>query len=138
MNKVLITGRLTKDSELKYTEKQTPIATFSVAVERQYKNDKGQTEADFINCKAFSKTAEVINKYTKKGDLVGIIGNIQTGSYEKDGKKVYTTDVIVETIEFLQTKPKQEEKNKQEETPKNDPYKDFGQQIEIDDSNLPF
>jgi len=129
MNKVIIIGRLTKDSELRYTESELAICDFTLAVDREYKKD----EADFINCKAFGKLGETINKYTYKGDLIAVCGRINTGSYEKDGKKVYTTNVVVDQVKFLQAK--KEEDN---------PYKDMSvkveasQQFEISPEDLPF
>lgn len=107
MNKTILIGRTTKDIDLRYTtgEKQTAVARFTLAVNR-YRKDDG---ADFISCVAFGKTAENLDRYVHKGDKIGIIGHIQTGSYEKDGRKIYTTDVIVEETEFLssqrQTEP---------------------------------
>lgn len=132
MNTVILIGRLTKDCELKYTANETPVATFSIAVNRDYKNDKGEYEADFINCKVFGSIAETVSKYSKKGDLLGVSGRIQTGSYEKDGHKVYTTEVICKKITFLQQKKEENE------------FKDMSvkteqqQQFEITDDMLPF
>lgn len=99
MNKTILIGRTTKDIDLRYTtgEKQTAVARFTLAVNRWRKDDG----ADFISCVAFGKTAENLDRYVHKGDKIGIIGHIQTGSYEKDGRKIYTTDVIVEETEFL-------------------------------------
>lgn len=95
------TGRLTKDAVIRAAQ-ETTVARFTLAVNRKYKKD-GEN-ADFISCVAFGKTAEFIEKYTKKGMKVEIVGRIQTGSYEKDGAKVYTTDIIVETIDFAESK----------------------------------
>jgi single-strand DNA-binding protein len=105
MNQVVLTGRLTKDIELRYAEGSgKAIGKFSLAVDRDFKKE-GQTDVDFINCIAFDKKAETIANYVKKGHKLGVIGRIQTGSYDnKDGNKVYTTDVIVDKIEFLQPK----------------------------------
>ena len=109
MNKTILIGRTTKDIDLRYTtgKKQTAVARFNLAVNRWRKDDG----ADFISCVAFGKTAENLDRYVHKGDKIGIIGHIQTGSYEKDGRKIYTTDVIVEETEFLssqrQTEPQE-------------------------------
>ena len=102
MNKAILTGRTTKDIEVRYTTGQTrtAVARFTVAVNRIRKDDG----ADFISCVAFGKTAENMERYVHKGDMVGIIGHIQTGSYEKDGRRIYTTEVIVEQVEFLSSK----------------------------------
>lgn len=104
MNKVLLIGRFTKDPDIKYTNGGMTVASFTVAVDRKYKKDGGQS-ADFISCKAFGKTAEFIEKYFFKGMKIGIEGHIQTGSYSKeDGTKVYTTDVICDGVEFVESK----------------------------------
>ena len=103
MNKVQLIGRLTKDVEVRYSQGDTQmaIARFTVAVDRRGKNN----EADFISCVAFGKTAEFIEKYFSKGNRIGICGHIQTGSYtDKDNKKVYTTDVIADEAEFVESK----------------------------------
>lgn len=107
MNKCTLVGRLTKDPEIRYSqgENATATARFSVAVSRRFKNAEGNYDADFINCVAFGKTAEFLEKYFKKGMAIGLTGHIQTGSYtNKDGQKVYTTDVIVEEAEFVESK----------------------------------
>lgn len=107
MNKVEIVGRLTRDPEVRYSTGDNPsaIARFSVAVNRKFKNTDGQYEADFINCIAFGKSGEFIEKYFKKGMAIGLTGRIQTGSYtNKDGVKVYTTDIVVEDSEFVESK----------------------------------
>lgn len=104
MNNVSLVGRLTKDVEVKYTNGGSSIARITVAVDRKFKQENGPT-ADFIPCIAFGKTAEFIEKYFSKGQRIGLIGRIQTGSYEKeDGTKVYTTDVVVENVEFVESK----------------------------------
>ena len=107
MNKVIIIGRFTRDPEIKYStgENATATARFSLAVNRRFKNKEGNYDADFINCVAFGKTAEFIEKYFTKGMAIGITGRIQTGSYtNKEGQKVYTTDVVVEEQEFAESK----------------------------------
>lgn len=107
MNKVELVGRLTRDPEVRYTqgENASAIARFSVAVNRRFKNNEGNYDADFINCVAFGKSAEFIEKYFRKGMAIGITGRIQTGNYtNKDGVKVYTTDVVVEEAEFVESK----------------------------------
>lgn len=106
MNSVQLVGRLTRDPEIWYTNGETAkaVARFCVAVDRKYKTD-GQQSADFINCVAFGKTAEFLEKYFKKGQRIGLTGRIQTGSYEnKDGQKVYTTDVFADSVEFVESK----------------------------------
>lgn len=96
-------GRLTKDIELKYAAGNgKAIAKFTLAVNRDYKNANGEYEADFINCLAFDKRAEVLSQYVKKGQLVGIRGRIQTGTYDaQDGTKRYTTEILVEGFDLI-------------------------------------
>lgn len=107
MNKVILVARLCKDPEIRRTQGENAgtIARFSVAVNRRFKNAEGNYEADFPNCVAFGKTAEFIEKYFKKGMAIGITGRLQTSNYtNKDGAKVYTTDVVVEEAEFVESK----------------------------------
>ena len=105
MNKVILIGRLTKDPELRYAAGSgTAVCRFTVAINRQFKKD----ETDFINCVAFGKTGETIAQYITKGRQIAITGSIRTDSYDaKDGTKRYTTDVIVETFEFVESKKKE-------------------------------
>lgn len=105
MNKVILSGRLTRDSEVRYGgANNTAVARGSLAVDRRFKKEGEQT-ADFINYVAFGKTAEFLEKYGKKGTKFIVEGRIQTGSYDnKDGQKVYTTDVVIETVEFAESK----------------------------------
>lgn len=106
MNKTILMGRLTRDPEVRYTQgdNASAVARFSLAVDRRFKKDGEQT-ADFINCVAFGKTGEFIEKYGRKGTKFVVEGRIQTGSYtNKDGQKVYTTDVVVEQVEFAESK----------------------------------
>lgn len=103
MNKCVLMGRLTRDPEVRMSG-DTAVARFSLAVDRRFKKDGEQT-ADFINCVAFGKTGEFIEKYGRKGTKFVVEGRIQTGSYtNKDGQKVYTTDVVVEQVEFAESK----------------------------------
>lgn len=116
MNRVILTGRLTKEPEIKYINReeggeQLKVARFSLAVKRKY--SKGSDNAaDFIGCVAFDKIADISEKYLKKGIKINLEGRIQTGSYDnKDGKKVYTTDVVVENIEFAESKSSSSDEN---------------------------
>lgn len=103
INRVVLVGRLTKDPELKYTPNGIASCQFTVAVNRAFQNQQGEREADFINCQAWRKHAENLANFMKKGSLIGLEGRIQTGSYEgKDGKRVYTTDVVADSIQFLE------------------------------------
>ena len=105
MNKVILVGRLARDPETRTTnsEKATTVANFTIAVDRPRKRE-GQPSADFMRCTAFGPTADFVSKYMKKGMRVALSGHIQTGSYEKDGVKHSTTDIIIEDIEFAQSK----------------------------------
>ena len=105
INRVVIVGRLTADPELRYTPSGVASCKFRVAVNRPFKGQNGKQEADFINCHAWRKQAENLANFMKKGNLIGLEGRIQTGSYEgQDGKRVYTTDVVVDSIQFLESK----------------------------------
>lgn len=108
MNKVVLMGRLTRDPKVTYSG-ELCIARYSLAVDRR---KKGEQEADFISCVAFGKSGEFAEKHLHKGTKVVVSGRIQTGSYEKDGQKVYTTDVVAEDQEFAESKAAQGENNK--------------------------
>lgn len=137
MNKVIIIGRFTRDPEIKYTtgENATATARFSLAVNRRFKNKEGNYDADFINCVAFGKTAEFIEKYFTKGMAIGITGRIHTGSYtNKEGQKVYTTDVVVEETEFVESKNKGTDDN----VPNNNANSDGDFEETVSDDEMPF
>lgn len=140
MNKVCLIGRITKDPEIRYTANNIAVATFSLAINRTYKNANGEYDADFINCIAFRNTADLLGKYVHKGDQLGIEGHIQTRNYDdKDGKKVYVTEIVVDSLDFTGNKKEQTNEPKQVEQPVTDPYKDFGEIVENDDNfELPF
>jgi single-strand DNA-binding protein len=111
MNKVILMGRLTKDPETRQAG-ETTVTRFSIAVDRRYKQDGGQA-ADFPSCVAFGKTADFITKYFHKGMKILLEGRIQTGSYDKDGVKHYTTDVVADSVEFAESK-KADDKQQQD------------------------
>ena len=107
MNKVILMGRLTRDPEVRYSqgEQATAIARYTLAVDRRFRRDGDQQTADFIGCVAFGRLGEFAERYLRKGTKVVVTGRIQTGSYtNKDGQKVYTTDVVVEECEFAESK----------------------------------
>lgn len=107
MNKVILMGRLTRDPEVRYTqgENQMAIARYTLAVDRRFNRNNDENTADFIPCVAFGKSGEFAEKYLRKGTKIAVTGRIQTGSYtNKDGVKVYTTDVVVEDQEFAESK----------------------------------
>lgn len=102
MNKVILIGRLTRDPELRYTGSNTPVATFSLAVNRPFTNQSGEREADFINCVVWRKLAETVKNYLSQGSQVAVEGRIQTRNYDdQNGQKRYVTEVIVENIDFV-------------------------------------
>ena len=106
MNKVILIGRLTKDPEVRYTQgdNASAVARYTLAIDRRFKRD-GEPTADFINCVAFAKNAEFAEKYLRQGTKIAIVGRIQTGSYtNRDGQKIYTTDIVVEEQEFAESK----------------------------------
>lgn len=105
MNKVILVGRITKDPELKKTMSGSAFVNFSIAVNRTYTNNNGEREADFVNCVIWNKQAENLSMYVGKGSLIGVEGRIQTRNYEdKDGRRVYVTEVYVENVQFLETR----------------------------------
>lgn len=130
MNKVILVGNLTKDPELTTTQSGINVARFTIAVQRKFKNANDEYESDFINCVAWRSSAEFIHKYFNKGNKIGVVGSIQTRSYDaEDGTKRYVTEVVVEECEFVQSK-KGDSNNQAEDTkPELEP---------IDDDNLPF
>lgn len=105
INNVVLVGRLTKELDLKYTSSGDAVASFVIAINRNYKNGNGDREADFINCVIWRKSAESLANYSKKGTLLGITGRIQTRNYEnQQGQRVYVTEVVVENFQFLESK----------------------------------
>lgn len=131
MNKVIEIGRNVKEIELKQTNSGKSAVEFSIAVKRDYKSANGEYESDFFNCVSYGKTAELISKYVNKGDQVGIEGRLQTRNYtNKEGKKVYITEIIVENVEFLQTK--------KEEAPQYNAYNTPNFEEVSTDDDLPF
>jgi len=159
MNKVFLVGRLTRDPDLRYGSSNNAVMRSSLAVDRQWSNQNGEREADFINIVAFGNRAETMKKYLTKGSQIAVSGRIQTGSYDdKDGKRVYTTDVVIDEFQFLDSKGSRGETtdsssnlsdssnvtpydfsdNSNMSNDETDPFKDFGDKIEIDDSDLPF
>ena len=107
MNKVILMGRLTRDPEVRYSqgENSTAVARYTLAVDRRFNRNNDEQTADFINCVAFGRNGEFAEKYLRKGTKIAITGRIQTGSYtNKDGQRVYTTDVVVEEQEFAESR----------------------------------
>jgi len=137
MNKVILMGRLTRDPEVRYSqgENATAVARFTLAVDRKFKTENGPT-ADFIGCVAFGRNAEFIEKYFRQGTKAVIVGRIQTGSYtNRDGQKVYTTDVVVEEQEFAESRKANGENSSQAVSVNEDGFMDIPDGI---DEELPF
>ena len=165
MNKVFLVGRLTRDPELRYGANNNAVMRTAIAVDRTFANQNGEREADFINITAFGNRAETMKKYLTKGSQIAVSGRIQTGSYDdKDGKRIYTTDIVIDEFQFLDSKGSRQndmgdssnmnnstnqssnltpydfssDTTNESNTEESDPFKDFGDKIEIDDSDLPF
>lgn len=162
INSIALTGRLTRDVDLRYTQSGTAVGTFTLAVDRQYKRD-GEPTADFISCVIWRKSAENFTNFTHKGSLVGVEGHIQTRSYDNNqGQRVYVTEVVVESFALLESKnaqtapdatnqphtgPQRTGGNTYQPQPKpaqavtqasNDPFASNGKQLDISDPDLPF
>ena len=143
MNKVILIGRLTADPELRYSSSNRAYTRFTLAVNRDYKKENGETEADFISIVAWEQLAETVHKYVKKGHRICVEGRIQTGSYDKeDGTKGYLTDVIMNHIDFLEKKSTDDrpapEYTEETSNETEDPFKDFGDTVQLTDDDLPF
>lgn len=139
MNKVMITGRLTRDPELRYTGSNVPVCEFTVATNRPVNRD-GERVADFITCVAWRGLGENVSKYQRKGNLVGIVGSMRTDTFDKaDGTKGYKTYVLADEVEFLESKKTAvDEEPAEAPVEESDPYADFGASLEITDEELPF
>ena len=145
INNVVLTGRLTKDLDLRYTSNGTAVATGTLAVNRSFKNADGEYEADYPRIQVWRKAAENLANFTQKGSLIGIEGRIQTGSYEKDGQRVYTTEIVVDKFTLLESRNNQQNSRGQTQTNNSnsfssneDPFLNSGQSIDISDDDLPF
>ncbi len=147
MNRVCLVGRLTAKPELRYTPSNVPTTRFTVAVNRNRKNEQGVREADFISIVAWRAQAELICNYFDKGNQIGLEGRIQTGSYDdKDGNKRYTTDVVVDQVHFIDSRSTSSNttsdvspydyQDTNTVNVENDPFADFGESVSIDDSFL--
>lgn len=144
MNKVFLIGHLVKDPELRYTSSNIPVASFTLAVNRNFTNQNGEKEVDFINIVAWKKQAENIHKYCFKGSKVAIDGRLQTRTYEdQNGQKRYVTEVVSENIEFLSTKKEEAREKSNSEILKDvmtdkDPFEEFAKETQVANSDLPF
>ena len=142
INRVVLTGRLTRDVDLRYTQGGAAVATFNLAVDRRFTNQQGEREADFVSCVIWRKPAENFANFFHKGSLVGIEGRIQTRNYEnQQGQRVYVTEVIVENFSFLESKSSTGNGSYQNNRPQNntsDPFANNGGSVDITDDSLPF
>ena len=137
INNVVLVGRLTKDPDLRYTASGTAVATFTLAVNRNFTNQSGNREADFINCVIWRKSAETLANYARKGTLLGVTGRIQTRSYDnQQGQRVYVTEVVAESFQTLEKKDNSANQSSME----NQMPPSFGasDQMDIPDDGLPF
>lgn len=151
LNSVAMTGRLTREVELRYTQSGTAVGSFTLAVDRQFKSKSGERETDFVNCQVWRKSAENFANFTHKGALVGIQGRIQTRTYDdKDGKKVFVTEVIVDNFALLEPKQTSQSNGSPQRNQSapantnaargntNNNFANNGQPISVGDSDLPF
>lgn len=144
LNRWIGVGRLVKDPDLRYTPEGTAVANFTIAVNRPFTNQQGNRDADFVNCVVWRKPAENLANYMKKGNLIGVDGRIQTRNYEgNDGKTVYVTEVVADSVQFLETKSSNQPNNqvntynKEVGVGQSDPFQS-GEPIDIRDEDLPF
>ena len=159
MNKVILIGRFTRDPESRMSQSNMEIARFSLACQGEFVNRNGERDVEFINCVAFNRLATTINRYCRKGSLISATGRIRNSSYDaQDGSKRYTTDIVVEQIEFLGSRNGGENvapavdnsvaySPSESSAPSNniettdiseDPYKDFGDEFTLSSDDLPF
>lgn len=155
INNVTVVGRLTREVDLRYTSNGTAYASFTLATDRDFKNQNGERETDFINCVMWRKPAENLANYTKKGSLIGVSGRIQTRNYENEqGQRVYVTEVLAEKFSFLESAKKDDNgvlssggtntlgvnknQNSSGNFANNDPFTGSGDVIDVLDSDLPF
>ena len=141
LNRVVLVGRLTRDPELKFLGDGTAVANFTLAVNRPFKNGEGKQDADFINCVVWRKPAENVANFLKKGSLAGVDGRVQTRSYDNnEGKRVYVTEVVAESVQFLEPRNSQgggNNTNNNSGNYNNDPFSNDNS-IDISDDMLPF
>lgn len=146
LNRVVLVGRLTKDPEFRTTPSGVDVSTFTLAVNRNFKSKDGEQQADFINCVVFRKQAENVKNFLSKGSLAGVDGRMQSRSYEnKDGQRVYVTEVVCDSVQFLEPKNNNSQNNQQQNGQTqtgNNPFANGMQNangpIEINDDDLPF
>ena len=150
INQDVLVGRVVKELDLKYTQSGKAVARFNLAVNRDFKDANGDSQADFPSCQVWGKTAEVMADNLRKGSLIDVTGRIQTGSYEKDGQRIYTTDVVVEKFHFLEAKNDNANRSSGQSNNRAKqqgfdefnqsayPFSSTGESIDIGDDDLPF
>lgn len=155
INRVVLVGRLTRDPELRVSQSNVAVTNFNLAVNRSFTDKNGERGADFINCVTFRKQAENVNQYVKKGSLVGIDGRLQTRNYEnKEGQRVYVTEVVCDSVQFLEPKGSNNasdgnkensytnaynnKENATEGAYEDNPFKNSKGPVDIKDDDLPF
>jgi single-strand DNA-binding protein len=152
LNRVVLVGRLTRDPELRYTANGAAVAKFTLAVDRNYTNQQGERETDFIFISVWRGLAENCAKYTRKGSLVALEGRIQVSSYDnQEGRKVWTTEVVADSVKFLDSRNSQNSDNNSDENNMGynnqsqqkkqsgqDPFQSVGKPIDLSDDDLPF
>ena len=156
MNRVELIGRITRDPELRYTSSNIATTRFTLAVNRPFQGQNGEQGTDFINVVVWRKQAENVSKYVSKGSLVAVEGRIQTGRYEKDGQRIYTTDVVADNVQFLESKSQSQNRQSSDDnmTPadfvnqdsnmdnesdmSDEVFANFGDSIEVSDDDIAF
>nr|WP_193065039.1 single-stranded DNA-binding protein [Oceanobacillus oncorhynchi] len=162
MNRVVLVGRLTKDPDLRYTPQGVAVANFTIAINRPFSNQQGDREADFINCVVWRRPAENLANYMNKGSLIGVDGRVQSRNFEgQDGKRVFVTEVVADSVQFLESKKDNNQNQQQNQQPSrqynqtnpyqnngkgqqnpqgksDNPFENQGKPIDISDDDLPF
>jgi len=138
LNRVILIGRLTKDPDMKYTPNGVAVTTFTIAVDRRFSGQSGEKETDFIGIVAWRQLADLCTNYLRKGKQCAVEGRLQTRSYDnKEGKKVFVTEVIADNVQFLSSQASEPSGNKKSDS-SNDSFADTGKPINISDDDLPF
>ncbi|MGG3873187.1 single-stranded DNA-binding protein [Brevibacillus laterosporus] len=138
LNRVILIGNLTRDPELRYTPNGVAVTTFTLAINRSYSGSNGEKETDFINIVAWRQLADLCANYLGKGKKAAVEGRLQTRNYDnKEGKKVYVTEVVADNVQFLSSQGSEPSGNKKPDS-SNDPFSDTGKPINIADEDLPF
>ncbi|EKC6437858.1 single-stranded DNA-binding protein [Staphylococcus pseudintermedius] len=144
LNRTVLVGRLTKDPDFRTTPSGVEVATFTLAVNKNFKSKDGEQQADFINCVVFKKQAENVKNYLSKGSLAGVDGRLQSRSYEnQEGRRVYVTEVICDSVQFLEPKNNNQSNNQPQQQRSQAPVQDnpfaiANGPIDIDDDDMPF